>query len=188
MKLPRSLVALWLLAPLAPAHEGPPYPILVDEPVAGLTLSIWADPDVGEGTFYYYVDGPLEGLEIEAVSRPLAAPPRDTTGADWTRIEVRETSALAMAKAPYQLIGGLPFAYRGAWRTDFIVRRPGHEGLLSYDLDVTPPGLGALYLLWYAVPFATVAAIWLRVLVARGSLRGAREAADPAPSRPPATP
>lgn len=183
------MAAVALCALPATAHEGPPYPILVDEPVAGLTLSIWADPDVGEGTFFYYVDGPLEGLEIEAVARPLSAPPRNTTGADWSRIEVRETSSPAPAGAPYQQVGELPFAYRGAWRTDFIVRRPDGEGRLSYDLDVTPPGLGPLYLLWYAVPFATAAAIWLRVLVARGSRRDTRVAALPTTSTPkPSTP
>lgn len=178
------LAVLALCVAPALAHDGPPYPILVDEAVAGLTLSIWADPDVGQGTFFYYVEGPLEGLEIEAVSRPLSAPPRDTTGADWSSIEVRELSSPAQTGAPYQLIGELPFAYRGSWRTDFIVRRPDGEGRLSYDLDVTPPGLGLLYLLWYAVPFATAAAIWLRVLVARGSRRDAHAVSYPTPSLP----
>lgn len=172
-----------LLASTAAAHEGPPYPILVDETVAGLTLSIWADPDVGEGTFYYYVDGPLEGLEIEAVARPLSAPPRNTEGADWTRIEVRGSSSPAPERAPYQRLGSLPFAYRGTWHARFLVRRPGAQGELTYDLDVTPPGLGPLYLLWYAVPFATVAAIWLRVLLKRSAPRPPQP--DPARSTSP---
>ncbi|HEX2163472.1 MAG TPA: hypothetical protein VHM02_05945, partial [Thermoanaerobaculia bacterium] len=36
----------------AAAHEGPPYPIVVDRPAGPVLLSVWADPDVGTGTFH----------------------------------------------------------------------------------------------------------------------------------------
>jgi hypothetical protein len=38
------------------AHEGPPYPILVDHPLKQGKLSIWSDPDVGAGTFHFYLE------------------------------------------------------------------------------------------------------------------------------------
>ena len=35
------------------AHEGPPYPILVDKTLGPCVVSVWSDPDVGTGTFFF---------------------------------------------------------------------------------------------------------------------------------------
>ena len=145
------------------AHDGPPYPIFVDEVVAAYTVSIWADPDVGEGTFYYYVEGPpsARDVRIEAVSEPR----------DGSAAQVHGISERAPAGAPYQQLGTLPFEHRGSWRTRFLIRDEGVAGPvlgeLSLDLDVTPPGLGFTELVWYAVPFLAAAALWLRIFLAQ---------------------
>src|SRR5215510_7571836 len=34
------------------AHEGPPYPIMVDKMIGPCLVSVWADPDVGIGTYF----------------------------------------------------------------------------------------------------------------------------------------
>lgn len=151
--------ALLGLAARAAAHDGPPYPILVDERVAGVTLSVWADPDVGEGTFYYYVEGAEGGVSIAVEAQAL----------DATGLVARGASAPAPPRAPYQLVGSVPFAHRGTWRARFRVTSPAGAGALEYDLAVTPPGLGAVELTWYAVPFAAAAALWLRIFLARRS-------------------
>src|SRR5262245_40899153 len=48
-------LGLVFAAPAA-AHRGPPYPVLVDRRIASYTLSVWADPDVGTGTFFVVFD------------------------------------------------------------------------------------------------------------------------------------
>ena len=48
--LVRLALAAWLLSagPMrALAHEGPPYPIIVNKSAGPCVLSVWADPDVG---------------------------------------------------------------------------------------------------------------------------------------------
>ena len=37
------------------AHEGPPYPLFIDRSVAGYTISVWTDPDVGEALFFVII-------------------------------------------------------------------------------------------------------------------------------------
>ena len=169
-----------LLLPPAAAHDGPPYPILVDEVVAGWTISVWADPDVGTGTFYYYVAppagrGPLD-VRIEAISVP--AEPRSPA--------VAGTSEPARPREPFQQIGTLEFGHRGRWPTRFVVHPSGSEnvlGELTFDLDVTPPGLGPRDVLLYGFPFLLIGGLWLRVLLAQRAYERAHP--DPPRARPP---
>ncbi|MGV3720338.1 MAG: hypothetical protein ACO1SX_05450, partial [Actinomycetota bacterium] len=51
------LALLLLSATPALAHQGPPYPIIVDRAVGPYTFTVWADPDVGTATFYMNVEG-----------------------------------------------------------------------------------------------------------------------------------
>ena len=156
---------LGALAPAARAHDGPPYPILVDERVGDWTLSVWADPDVGEGTFFYYVDHAAgaapEELRIRVISEPL----------DKTSGTVVGESVASEPGEPFQQIGTLPFDHRGLWATRFELhprdRRDEVLGTLTFELDVTPPGLGAIDILWFAFPFLVVGGLWLRVLLAQ---------------------
>ncbi|MEZ6002861.1 MAG: hypothetical protein R3F33_01630 [Planctomycetota bacterium] len=171
--------ALTALAPAASAHDGPPYPICVDEAIGSLTLSIWADPDVGEGTFYYYVEPPADGVRVQAVARFQGVVSADGSSIPGD-IEVRGISQDPEARAPYQQIGTLPFEHRGDWKVTFLVER-GEQvlGQIELPIEVTPPGLGRLYLLWYAIPFFAAAAIWLRMFLAsRASASDSRSAPE----------
>src|SRR5690606_31855498 len=60
----RRSTAAWLLvaglllpAPVR-AHEGPPFPIIVDERVGPYVVSVWTDPDIGIGTFFVVLEPP----------------------------------------------------------------------------------------------------------------------------------
>ena len=172
-------VALAFCAPRASAHDGPPYPIFVDEPLDGWTISIWTDPDVGTGTFYYYVEPPegrkVEELVVRVVSSPV----------DGESDEVSSLSVNAEEGEPFQLVGELEFSHRGVWDTRFefeTSRSAGSVplGSLVFPLDVTPPGLGTLDILWFAFPFLAVGALWLKALLAQRAHD--RTAPPPAPS------
>src|SRR5688572_12373430 len=80
MKIGRILLAAWFLtldSLPALAHEGPPYPIIVDKAAGPCMLSVWADPDVGTGTFFIILE-PHEGgaippdIKVEIAVRPLS--------------------------------------------------------------------------------------------------------------------
>ncbi|MCB9914283.1 MAG: hypothetical protein H6828_03915 [Planctomycetes bacterium] len=155
-----ALLAL-SLASRAAAHDGPPYPILVDEVLEGWTVSVWADPDVGTGTFYYYLDAPAGRTPAELLVEAHAEP------ADGTTPAVSGVSVAAEPSEPFQQIGTLEFHHRGTWPTRFVVSLPEEGrvlGELAFDLDVTPPGLGVFNLIWFAFPFLALALLWLRAL------------------------
>src|ERR1700676_221055 len=44
------------LAPSGRAHNGPPFPIIVDQRVGPCIVSLWTHPDIGVGTFFVMVD------------------------------------------------------------------------------------------------------------------------------------
>ena len=46
----------------ARAHEGPPYPLFVDQTVGSYVVSLWSDPDVGDVLFYVILNNPQSGL------------------------------------------------------------------------------------------------------------------------------
>ena len=57
-----SLV-LGLCAQPAFAHNGPPFPIISDQTVGPVVLSLWTHPDVGTGTFFVLIN-PQRGKEL----------------------------------------------------------------------------------------------------------------------------
>lgn len=159
------LVVVLLTARPAQAHDGPPFPIFVDEELSGWTVSIWADPDVGTGTFYYYLEAPA-GRSVAGAHLRVSAEP-----ADGLSPAVSGLSEAAQPGEPFQQIGTLLFHHRGPWHTRFVLVESEPEGAvlgeLELDLDVTPPGLGAVDILWFAFPFLVFGGIWVRVLLAQ---------------------
>ena len=58
----RSLpwLIILLLVRTASAHEGPPFPLFVDQKVEGYIVSLWSDPDVGDALFFVIVSAPAQ--------------------------------------------------------------------------------------------------------------------------------
>lgn len=158
-RLLRALAATALLAAPAAAHDGPPYPILVDEPIPGGEVDVWADPDVGVGTFYVYVRPPELVAPGDAT---LAVRPLDghSRGSSYD-------ARAAGSRDPYQLLIEAAFDQRGLWSSDFTFATAAGEGLLSVDVDVTPPGLGPFDLVLYASPFLVVGFLWAKAVLTR---------------------
>ena len=143
------------------AHDGPPYPILVDGAAGPVVLSVWADPDVGTGSFYFYVDpvdeGPLPALDLELFVRPR----------DEERAEHRVLALPAGERDAFQLYAEADFDHRAWWTCRFVVRTPSGADELSVDVEVTPPGSSALALLWFVFPFLAVALLWAKAMLQR---------------------
>jgi hypothetical protein len=148
-----------LLARPARAHDGPPYPILVDEPLAGRVISIWADPDVGVGTFYIYVDGEN--------ARERCRLDIGVTPADEHQGEQVFAAVPAEPGEPFQLFGEVDFDRVGEWEVRFVLEATDGKAELRLPVDVTPPGLGRIDFIWYLSPFAAVAFLWVKVFLKR---------------------
>ena len=163
-----ATLLLCLPAPVAP-HDGPPYIILGDEPIGPWIVTIWADPDIGVGTFYVQLDAP-EGRELPLESRlRIHVQPSDGSAPEsaFDAEQVRRSGG-------EQFNALVDFPTGQSYRTRFVFDSTSGSGEWETELEATPPGLGRIDLLWYAGPFGLIAFLWIRgMLKARARARAA---------------
>lgn len=141
---------------VASAHEGPPFPILMDRRLAGYLVSVWADPDIGEAQFYIIVDDLEGGIPREAPRVSMWVEPvsgrkdRVTYGA--TRQPVR--NQMQFAAQPY-------FDRQDMWQVGFHLATSGGVCQeLTAEIESTPPGFGRWDLAIYLFPFVLLGVMW----------------------------
>ncbi|MFL6282076.1 MAG: hypothetical protein ACJ74Q_02785 [Pyrinomonadaceae bacterium] len=148
---------LFALQARASAHEGPPYPLFVDKNVGPYLVSVWADPDVGAGTFFVAAEAarggaPADDLAVEVCVRPAGGRLGEECYAA-RREGVRDRA---------QFKTEVPFDRQELWHTRVRLRSSLGVGEAAADVEATPPGLGRWDLLLYLSPFAAVGLLWLR--------------------------
>ena len=158
-----SSIALLLCGlTLASAHTGPPTLILADHMIGPYAVSVWADPEVGTGTFFIRLELP-SGRAI----------PGDTT----VQIAVQPVSG-RLVEARYaarrQEVGGrvqyqaeVPLDAQELWRARIIVHSSGGSGEATIDVEAIPPGLGQWDVLLYLFPFLAVGFLGLQMVLYR---------------------
>jgi hypothetical protein len=157
----RTLVVLLALAGGAAAHEGPPYPLVVDQRAGPYTLSVWADPDVGTGAFFVIFDpdpyrsaaDPTVAVEVWPGTERL--PPRSTRAA-------RQEDRAYLAQ--------VPFDREERWQVRIHVDGTDGPARVELEVEVTPPGYGPWDLLIFGFPFLLVGALWVAVALRRRRL------------------
>lgn len=146
------VAALTLAAPgTALAHKGPPFPIVLDEPVAeGLVVSVWADPDIGEAQFFIILEKPGGGMpevvpEVEMWTEPESGRLERAT---WPAERAALRNQLQFEAQPWFDIGDF-------WTVGFRIRPPGaaQAGEVRARVESTPPGYGPWDLAIYLFPF-----------------------------------
>ncbi|OYP31635.1 hypothetical protein [Rhodopirellula sp. MGV] len=150
-------------APTADAHEGPPFPVQLDQPAAGYKISTWADPDIGEARFFIIVetesgempnDEPTIRLWTEPVDQRL---PRETYEA--TKQSLR--GSLQFLSKPL-------FDKRDHWNVGIQITSPsGEAGETIVQVESTPPGYGPWDLAIYLFPFALIGGAWCVAMAKR---------------------
>lgn len=155
------LMAL-LPAGRATAHEGPPFPLLVDQQIGPRLVSVWGDPDIGTATFFVVME-PVDDGELPASTR--------------VRIGVRPVSGrldeVVYDAEPQRVRYGAryvaqPELDRGEmWRVRVVVEGP-EGGELTVEVEATPDGtIGPIGLVVYLVPFLAVGLLWLKAVLRR---------------------
>ena len=156
---------IWLLLAIAlpaAAHNGPPFPIIVDRHVGPYVISLWTHPDVGTGTFWVMMEPPRgaalpKDLKIQIGVQPVSG-----------RLPERRYGArLDSSSTQVQYVAEVPFDAQELWRIHLLLDSSAGHGESTATVEVTPPGLGRWDLLWYASPFAAVAFLWIRALMRR---------------------
>jgi hypothetical protein len=153
-----ALLLCWLL--LASAHTGPPTPILVDHMIGPYPVSVWADPEVGTGTFFIRLEPPSGGaipgdtvvqIGVQPVNGRLA--------------EAHYTARLQEVGGRVQYQAEVPFDAQELWRVRIIVRSSGGSGEATIDVETIPPGLGQWDVLLYLFPFLAVGFLGLQMVL-----------------------
>lgn len=145
------------------AHEGPPFPILVDQKAGPYVASVWTDPDVGKGTFFVVLEPP-EGetlpakttvrIGLQPVSKRLAEAVYEA------RLQPVRQGARYFAEAPLDKAE--------MWRVRVLLDGSKGGGELMGQVEATPDGtLGPWASLIYLVPFLGIGFLWLKAAMRR---------------------
>lgn len=156
------LVPLALLAPLCFAHEGPPYPLFVNRPTAHGLVSVWTDPDVGEGTFIVLLENEQKltddilKVKINTRSKKNLEPFKD--------YPANRDAEYERQSGKYAFVGKIPFDHEGMWEVGFTL---ANEPEILVDVEVTPPGPSRMEFLIYCLPFVCLGALWLKTVFSK---------------------
>ena len=150
---------------VARAHEGPPFPVIVDRVAGPYIVSVWADPDVGTGTFFVTFDPPVFSnasdtrvvVEVQPASRRLPPAHYD-----------------AHHQPDEAFRADVPFDREERWTVTLSVTGSRGDGRVAFDVNVTPPGYGRWDLLIYFTPFAVLGGLWLAVALKKRAMERAR--------------
>lgn len=170
------------LAPALAAHEGPPFPVVVDEIREPWTVDIWADPDVGLGTFWVQLRA-AEGhaLPDDTEVWVFAAP------SDGRQEALRWPSEREPFRAGQQHVAEVELPTREFWTFRVLIESAtaGAQENVAFNVEVTPPGYGPIDLLLYLWPFLAIAFLWWKVLRRHHAHAAGQTPAAPSPHGPP---
>jgi hypothetical protein len=122
-------------------------------------VSVWADPEVGTGTFFIRLEPPPGGEIADDTTVQLGVQPI--------------SGRLAEARYPAQRqgIGGrvqyqaaVSFDVQELWRVRIMVQSVRGSGEAAVDIEAMPPGLGHWDVLLYLSPFLAFALLGLKVV------------------------
>ena len=151
----------------ARAHEGPPFKIITDHPAGSFTATVWADPDIGTGTFFVVLDpgetGPLpDGLEVEVAVQP-------TSGRLEEKTYVAEPQDVDYGA---RFMTEVAFDKGGMWDVRVKVRSAEGEEEMSTTVEATPDGgIGPWGMVLYLIPFLAIGFLWVKAILEKRKAR-----------------
>ena len=159
--LPVTLLALCAAMP-ARAHLGPPYPIMQDRKVGPFTVSVWANPDTGIGSFFVVIDPPKGGsvpgdMKVQVAVEPVSGRLGEKAYRAW-REKLRDH---------VEFKADVPFDKEEQWRVRILLTSVEGSGEADTNVQVTPPGLGRWDLLLFALPFLGVGVLWFKAMTTK---------------------
>lgn len=155
-------VIFLLLARTASAHEGPPFPLFVDQKVDRYLVSVWTDPDVGTALFFVIVnaqdsaDLPAD-LRVQIGVQPVSGRLTET----FYAAEREDLQRQVQYRAEVQ------FDAEELWRVRIRLESAAGNAETLATVEATPPGYGRWDLLLYVFPFVAVAVLWTIALLRR---------------------
>lgn len=147
------LVIILFVAKTTSAHEGPPFPLFLDQKVDRYLVSVWTDPDVGTGLFFVIVHGPADlpaDLRVQIGVQPASGRLQEAFYA-----AVREN-----VQGQVQYRAEVQFDAEELWRVRVRFESAHGNAETLATVEATPPGYGRWDLLLYLFPFVAVGLLW----------------------------
>jgi hypothetical protein len=155
-----SFVAILCLAQGANAHEGPPFPLFVDQKVDRYAVSVWTDPDVGTALFFVIVNAPDPGQLPSDLRVQIGVQPESGRLSEVFYPTTREN-----LKGQTQYRGEVHFDAQELWRVRVRLESATGNAETVATVEATPPGYGRWDLLLYLLPFVAVGLLWAIALI-----------------------
>jgi hypothetical protein len=154
------VVVLLVFATTINAHEGPPFPLFVDQKTGRYVVSVWTDPDVGTALFFVIVNAE-KPAELPADLRvQLAVQPVSGRLPEAFYSTVREN-----LQGQTQYRADVHFDAQELWRVRVRLESAAGNAETVATVEATPPGYGRWDLLLYLVPFLAVGLLWAMALL-----------------------
>lgn len=167
-----GLVLLLLLGTVvgsSHAHEGPPFLIITDRDMGSFVMSVWADPDIGTGTFYVVLEPPEGETLPEDISVEFGVAP--TSGRLPEKVY---TAAEQSVRYGARYVAEVAFDRGELWRVRVAIDSPVGDGEATTEVEATPDGgIGPLGMVVYLLPFVAVGGLWLKAVLRKRKQRAA---------------
>lgn len=152
------LLIILLFARNIKAHEGPPFPLFVDQKVDRYVVSVWTDPDVGTALFFVIVNGQEVPADFHV---QIGVQPVSGRLPEVFYPAVREN---VQGRVQYQ--SQVQFDAQELWRVRVQLQsaQSGNAETVA-TVEATPPGYGRWDLLIYLLPFLAVGLLWAIAMI-----------------------
>jgi len=158
-----SFVAILCLVQTVNAHEGPPFPLFVDQKVDRYVVSVWTDPDVGTALFFVIVNVPDPAQLPPDLRVQIGVQPESGRLSEVFYPATREN-----LKGQTQYRAEVHFDAQEMWRVRVrLESAAAGNAETTATVEATPPGYGRWDLLLYLLPFLAVGLLWGIALVRR---------------------
>ena len=168
MKIYQALRVVAIIAFVFPAvvqaHDGPPFALLIDKKVDPCILSVWADPDIGTGTFFVILTAQPGGTVPADVRVTVSVQPVSGRLPEINYVATRQA-----LRDQIEFKAETQFDVQEMWRVRVKLESAQGKGEIVTEVEPTPPGPGRWGILLYLFPFLVVGALWIRALLYRRS-------------------
>ena len=154
------LIILFLFAGAASAHEGPPFPLFVDQKVDRYVVSVWSDPDVGTALFFVIVNGQDSAGLPSDLRVQIGVQPVSGRLAEKFYVAQREN-----LQQQVQYKAEVHFDAEEMWRVRVRLESAQGNAETVATVEATPPGYGRWDLLVYLLPFVAIGILWTIALI-----------------------
>lgn len=144
-------------------HDGPPFAVIVDKQVGSCIISVWADPDIGTGTFFIILEPPPNDTIPDDIKIKVAVQPLSGRLPEALYSAVRQEDQ----RGQVQYKAEAKFDAQEFWRVRVTLESARGSGEVSTEVEATPPGPGRWGILLYLFPFAAVGFLWVRAILYR---------------------